>query len=270
MTYFNKAKDIIYFGEKTCLNSMVRFFNRCFYQNFEIRRVAVVCSGQLTQCCDFDDDPDGWGVSDQHAIDMENAVFGGATPMQVLHGMDEAVAGNQLIPGGRFLRDIKFIVKTDLMQFKDGRQVTPNLSFRPAVGNGLTKGQGQLKNNLTLAIDRVLRGEGVLNTGVNKWLGGSMPRFSFASFAPPTDPGKVHDALVIPVKGVEKLNGNNWAFIQNLEKKTGCKILVCKKEYPVQPTIEIGIHGVRAKVLEAKKAINEQLVSFLRAYPSDF
>ena len=49
--WFNPASDIIYFGEGTCMKSIVRFLSK-EAKAIPIERVAVYCSGIVAGCCD--------------------------------------------------------------------------------------------------------------------------------------------------------------------------------------------------------------------------
>lgn len=258
--FFNPRADIIYFGEGNCMATIVHFLDYQYYLGKDLPRLAILCSGQLFNCCDYNLDDPFQGV-DPMDIDYGYAMAGGCTPMQALHGIDRLISLSGLSTGCRGLREVNWIVPSKLMAFKAG-EMRAGIGLRPAVGNGLTTGQEKWKIIIEEDIERVNSGEGLRGVGDNKWVGDDKPEFKWMSFAPIPGPGKQYDAMKLCGKGESKLKYRLGDITAKIKDLTGCEITVMWKEYRMQKEIELGLYGTETGINSAKEQIVAMLVSF--------
>ena len=174
--------------------------------------------------------------------------------MQALHGKDYAHSLNHLVPGCRGIKEITWIVLSDLLRPKPG-EAEQTYGFRPTVGDGLTKGQKTLKARVEAQIKRVQIGVGLAGVGANKWEGDAKPVMQFMSFRPQAEENLVYDALIIPIKLQHRVRDvGNWREF-NVE--------VMRKTFATQQEVEVGFEGSREGVDMAKSKIKKRLVSLL-------
>jgi hypothetical protein len=147
---------------------------------------------------------------------------------------------------------------------KSAGEIDDGVPFRPARGEGLTKGQVKYKKDRQTQILEVETEMGLRRLGEeNKWVGEKMPRFEFVSLAPRTVgvTDKLHDAVVLSPYQVNKLSRNNWIFLKELDKTTGTIIDVGERGgHLVQ---EVGFFGTKAGIEKAKKAVEDRVVRII-------
>ena len=250
--YYNPDADIIYFGDNTCISTIIRL--PCQAKSDGIPRVAINNTGKILMCCDWDD-------SDSGTV-MGYGFDGGISPLQALHGIDKDVAeGNDWAwPGYAGLKEVYFVVKSNLWPLEAG-QIDASVCFRPARTDGITKGQIKFKEKILEALKDVNQTGGPERVGEKKWIGKDKPKFSFVSLSPPSVDEKIHDAIAVNSKDVRKLNARGWAFMKELEKSTGCIAQVPDQNYPGEPFREIGFFGTKQGVEKARALVEEKLVS---------
>jgi len=263
MTYYNPEWDIILFGEYSCMWSIIRVIQDQRHANVDIRRIAIVSSGQLLRCHDWNHDDPIHGP-DQMEVDYGYAIAGGCTIMQALHGIHKDVAWTERASGVKGLKEVFFVVPTHLIPGIAGK-VGESIGFRPARGSGLTSGQVRVKKVLQDEVDLVEAG-GILpycsfddsmnNSGDNK------PDFKFVTFTPKSFiDGMIFDSMIIASDDLPKLNGQDWKSIKNVDRNSGCHVKIPKRDYQTQLSRGIGFYGTKSGIEKAIKLIQEQLVS---------
>ncbi|KAJ8070938.1 hypothetical protein OCU04_001296 [Sclerotinia nivalis] len=228
-TWYNPYTDIIFFGEDTCIRTVVDFFHRKSDEKYP--KVAFRCGNMIGTCknkCDFDtwEYPHG---DDDYACSIGAGIGGGGVGiLGVLHGKDEDIAHNTLVPGAPHVEEVFFVVKTECMKFDTG--VMPNdLTFRPAIHNGL--------------LDRK-EARLVLREG-------------FIMFA----------WDLVPTKDIGTLIYRNNEFLTELANKTKVDIVPSDKAYVGQKKREIGLYnGTEEGIEKAKEEIKKQLLVNFEAY----
>lgn len=261
MTYYNPEWDIILFGEYSCMWSIIRVIQDQRHANVDIRRIAIVSSGQLLRCHDWNHDDPIHGP-DQMEVDYGYAIAGGCTIMQALHGIHKDVAWTERASGVKGLKEVFFVVPTHLIPGIAGK-VGESIGFRPARGSGLTSGQVRVKKVLQDEVDLVEAG-GILpycsfddsmnNSGDNK------PDFKFVTFTPKSFiDGMIFDSMIIASDDLPKLNGQDWKSIKNVDRNSGCHVKIPKRDYQTQLSRGIGFYGTKSGIEKAIKLIQEQL-----------
>lgn len=165
--WFNPKSDILYFGENTCVSTVVEI---CSWYKKDIPAIAIVCSGKGEECCDHDDPTYG--------------VDGGVGTLQALHGVDPSrTLHNYRYGGCPGPKEVFIVVKSKLWPRGQG-EIDDTVDLRPATNDGLTRGQVPLKESLTREIARVDAEMTMPGVGPNLWTGYDQPHFQFVSFAP--------------------------------------------------------------------------------------
>ncbi|PVH77625.1 hypothetical protein DL98DRAFT_591053 [Cadophora sp. DSE1049] len=244
--YSNPRADIIFFGENTCVTTMLNLFSETpAVPDVPIPRVAVLCSARGEHCCDHDDAADG--------------VRGGVQIMHALHGFEKAVTNHNWRYGGcTGLEEVHFIVKSRLWQRGAG-EIDWTVGLRPATTEGLSPTEVAVKRRLERQIAWVNDDYGIPRTGKFAWAN-KKPVFRFSSLAPvSTYEEEVHDSVVVEAEDVEHLEENGWAFIEDLEQRTGC-IIHIPQEIPGEPFREIGFVGSKEAVVKAKEMVRSKLM----------
>lgn len=249
--------------------NMVHFLKYVHDHDIEVRRIAVICTSSLTQCHNWHDDPGHSGYDDDSLCRDGRAISGGVVPMQALHGMDEDVALNNLVPGCAQLQEVFWIVKTQLMP-EGGSVATATSTLRVAVNPGTTRGQQRVRETHEKEIKLIKEGEGVYRTGKNRWTGDKAPVFSFMCLAPRADVGKVHDALDVEDLCMGRLKGKNWEYIKRVKAETGCLIRVAPCEPYLRTNTEISVYGSRDGVTMAKEMILQRCMDTEARYLRTF
>ncbi|KAF8848696.1 hypothetical protein BDZ45DRAFT_262228 [Acephala macrosclerotiorum] len=256
--YRNNDVDVLFFGQKTCVLTLVEVFNSTHGQLGQpIKRVAIHMSGQIEQCCDMDDYVYG--------------IDGGVDTMQALHGFDpEATAWDTRYGGCTGLKEVTFVVPTKLWPRKQG-EINDKCILLPTESNGLTSGQASFKQRLLHYIGLVDSEAGIyVNQGQNIWVGDNKPTFSFASIRPLTvgNDLKVCDGMAVSKSEMRKLGRKNFEFFDKLQPRARCDVVVLPEEYPGEDPREIGLVSDKKGVSQAKDEILKFLVSLL--YRFDF
>lgn len=264
-TWYNPHRDIIVFGEDTCIRTVVDVFRE--KANEKYARVAFRCANVIGTCerrCGFDT----WEYP--HGDDIELCLQGlgigggGVDIMDVLHGVDADIALNTMVPGAPGVEEVFFVVKTECMKFKAGSMPSDS-TFRPSIYDGPTAGQERLKYYYQNIINPVRSEEGFADCGEDRWANGNYPDFNFVSLDPPVkvDRGKSlkHDAIVVPTKDIGKLLYRNSKFLYDLGHKTKVDIIPSGKAYPGEKHREIDLYnGTEEGIGKAKEEIQKQLV----------
>lgn len=247
-TWFNPQRDIIFFGEDTCINTVVLFFRHNAEKSWP--RVAFRSSnihGTCKRQCNFDSSDIMSGRDNPYMCYLGHAIGGGGVGiLGVLHGKPEEIALNNLVPGAPSVKEVFFVVKSEAMKFEAGA-MSNNLTFRPAVHNGLTCGQERTKFALEREVDNVRSGAGIPSCGVNRWDCGNYPGFNFVSLAPPLNYGRgrelMHDAVMVPTRDMGKLTYRNGQFLHDLAHKAGVNIVPAEKAYIGEKNREICLYN---------------------------
>ncbi|KAF7913429.1 hypothetical protein BELL_0064g00020 [Botrytis elliptica] len=268
-TYYNPYVDVIFFGDGMCIMPLVRFFRHHSEEIFP--RLAFRCVEFIGTCkvqCTWNTWE--WGHGDDWS-DCRRGVGiggGGIDIMGILHGKDREIALNSLVPGVPSVEEVFFVVKTECMKFPPGR-VPSNLTFRPAIHNGLTRGQQRKRTESQAEVDIARAGEGVPGCGTNRW-NDHPPTFSFVSMAPPLKYGKgkdlKHDALHVPSEQLGKLTYHNNKFLVDLAVRANLEIVPSARAYAGELNREIGLYNGTEKGIElAKEEIQRQLLVDINA-----
>ncbi|TGO37981.1 hypothetical protein BHYA_0084g00110 [Botrytis hyacinthi] len=263
-TYYNPYVDVLFFGDGVCILTLVKFFRRHSEEIFP--RLAFRCANFIGTCkykCTYDtwEWPHG---EDEYSCVCEAGIGGGGIDvMGILHGKDKKIARNSLVPGVPSVEEVFFVVKTECMKFPAG-QMASNLTFRPAIHNGLTESQQKKRTDFEAEVDKARAGEGVRACGANRW-NDKLPTFSFVSLAPPLKDGKgknlQHDAIQVPTEHMGKLTYRSNEFLNELAVKANLKIVPAPKAYVGEKNREIGLYNGTEKGIElAKEEIRKQLL----------
>ncbi|KAF5875842.1 uncharacterized protein Bfra_002238 [Botrytis fragariae] len=263
-TYYNPYVDVIFFGDSTCIVTLVKFFRRHSEEIFP--RLAFRCANFIGTCkykCTYDTWEWPHGEDEYSCVCGAGIGGGGIDVMGILHGKDRVVARNSLVPGVPSVEEVFFVVKTECMKFP-ARQMPSNLTFRPAIHNGLTQSQQKKRTDFEAEVDKARAGEGVRACGANRW-NDHLPTFSFVSLAPPLIDGKgknlKHDAIQVPTEHMGKLTYRNNEFLTDLAVKANLEIVPAPKAYVGEKNREIGLYNGTEKGIElAKEEIQKQLL----------
>lgn len=274
--YYNPRADIPYFGVNMCMRPVVNFIQDMSLKGLSMSKIAMICSGKLTnECHDWLDEEEWLHGPDEYSIDLGHNIAGGITPMEALHGLHKDVSLTERTCGIPGLKEIFFVVPTHLTDISnaymmEANQIKNNIGMREATSEGLADGQVTFTRRIRSDIERVMSGAGLRRCGgdLNKWVGDDMPTFRFVNFCPRPDikQNKIHDAIVID----ESTEGKVWKLTRwangkakdEIQDKYQCLIEVPEKEFNQQPYQEIGFWGTPDKVEFAKAAVIEHLVSY--------
>ncbi|KAF7960201.1 hypothetical protein EAE96_001799 [Botrytis aclada] len=268
-TYYNPYVDVIFFGDGVCIRTLVKFF--CYHSKQIFPRLAFRCANFIGTCkekCDFDSWEYPYG-DDEYSCELGYSIGGGGIDvMGILHGKDPEIALNGIAPGVPSVEEVFFVVKTECMKFP-AEQMPSNLTFRPAIHDGLTQSQQKKRTNLEVEVDRARAGAGVPGSGANRW-NNNPPTFSFVSLAPPLKDGKgknlKHDAIQVPSDQMGKLTYRDNEFLTDLAIKAHLDIVPAPKAYVGEKNREIGLYNGTEQGIElAKKEIQKQLLKDFNA-----
>ncbi|TGO25478.1 hypothetical protein BPAE_0079g00250 [Botrytis paeoniae] len=263
-TYYNPYVDVIFFGDSTCIVTLVKFFRRHSEEIFP--RLAFRCAnfiGTYKYKCTYETWEWPHGEDEYSCVCGAGIGGGGIDVMGILHGKDREVARNLLVLGGPSVEEVLFVVKTECMKFPPG-QMPSNLTFRPATHNGLTQSQQKKRTEFEAEVDKARAGAGVRGCGANRW-NDHPPTFNFVSLAPPLKDGKgknlKHDAIQVPTEHMGKLTYRNNEFFSELAVKANLEIVPAQKAYVGEKNREIGLYNGTGKGIElAKEEIQKQLL----------
>tara|TARA_R110002060_G_scaffold7784_2_gene11687 strand:+ start:81 stop:635 length:555 start_codon:yes stop_codon:yes gene_type:complete len=154
--YFNPRADILFFGEKTCVTTMLNLFSETPGKtDLPIPRVAIMCDARVENCCNHDDPVYG--------------VRGGVQIMHALHGFEKAVTKHDWRYGGcPRLEEVHFIVKSTLWQRGAG-EIDWTVGLRPATMDVFTPVDLAVKQRLKRQIAWVNDDYGIPRTGKFAW-----------------------------------------------------------------------------------------------------
>ncbi|EPE33938.1 hypothetical protein GLAREA_06951 [Glarea lozoyensis ATCC 20868] len=224
--WFNPAVDIIYFGEDTCLATIIHM-----KKTVDIRRMAFNVTGRITQCHDFDEP--------LYAVD------GGVNPMQALHGFHgerEQDTQDGLYSGIHSLQEVFLVVQSNL-----------------STTDGLTRGQKGLKSWMMAEIDVVNSGGMIYGVGENMWVDDKKPTFHWVSLSPQDGvDGIYYDGLGVDDAAVKFLN-RRVHVLDAISRRTECHIYIPNKTFPKEFPREIGFSGTRKAIEEAKAEIIKKI-----------
>ncbi|CZS92134.1 uncharacterized protein RAG0_02629 [Rhynchosporium agropyri] len=219
-SYFNPKFDIILFREHPCIWSIVRLLQDMRNAHVDVQRIAVVRSGQVFNCHDWKHDDLIHGHVDQDMV-YGYAIAGGCNVVQALPGMHEDVAWTNIAAGIPALKEVSFVVPSHLLQDIAGK-IDTSITFRPARGDGLTKGQVRVKYNFQREVDQITVG-GIpdrcsMDGTMNSWVGDKKPSFRVVSLAQKSSTqGMAFESMIVTDNDLPKLNGSNLQFIRSLE-----------------------------------------------------
>ncbi|TGO14269.1 hypothetical protein BTUL_0055g00180 [Botrytis tulipae] len=268
-TYYNPYVDVIFFGDGICIMPLVRFFRQHCGEIFP--RLAFQCADFIGTCkekCTWDTWEWGHGDDENDCLRGAGIGGGGIDIMGILHGKDREIALNLLVPGVPSVEEVFFVVKTECMKFPPG-QMPSNLTFRPAIHNGLTRSQQRKRTGFQTEVDQARAGAGVPSCGTNRW-NDHPPTFSFVSLAPPLKDGRgkslKHDAIQVPGEQLGKWTYWNSEFLTDLAVKANLEIVPSAKAYAGEINREIGLYNGTEKGIElAKEEIQKQLLVDINA-----
>lgn len=182
--------------------------------------------------------------------------------MKALHGIYPPIireSSKERWPGCPGLEEVFWVVPSNLWRREQGT-IHASVNMRQATTNGLTKGQRNYKKSLLWNMHCVQDGTWIC--GTNEWQD-KKPKFRFISFAPHPEYDGVNttlrDGLGCSTPAINLLSRNNFDFIKNVERATGCEILITPQTYPKEDPREIGFVGTEESIKEAKKLVLEKL-----------
>ncbi|KAJ8070936.1 hypothetical protein OCU04_001294 [Sclerotinia nivalis] len=265
-TWFNADLDIIYFGEDTCIRTVVDFFY--MFGKTRLPRIAMLCTENIHTKCDWNNlnNPFNAVVHSSPSNQGTQFVGGGCSNIQALHGKPEEIALNDMVPGSDSTREVFIVIKSECDQYAAGAM--PNtLSFRPALHNGLKWDDKRVRNNWAVDINRINRGLDI-GCGPNRWAGGNCPDFQFVSLAPQIKTSKgnnlKHDGIIVSIHDIQKLVADGGKFIDDLKIRTGVDIhfpkdlweyryLGMSSQFPSTIEFEIGLYNGTHEAIEKCK-----------------
>ncbi|CZT43798.1 uncharacterized protein RSE6_03886 [Rhynchosporium secalis] len=138
-----------------------------------VRGLRTLSNGQIVNCHDWKHDDLIHGHVDQDMV-YGYAIAGACTVVQALHGIHEDVAWTNTATGTPFLKEVSFVVPSHLLQDIAGK-IDTSITFSPARGDGLTKGQVRVKYNFQCEFDQITAG-GIpdrcsMDGTMNNWVG---------------------------------------------------------------------------------------------------
>lgn len=248
--YYNPNCDIIYFGEETCISSMLFTFSALPRE--PIPRIALTLSGKGGQKCHCDYDDDLYGAN----IDIRT--------MQALHGLFPPNIRQRYMyrwPGCLGLEVVFWVVPSNLWSVEQGT-ISAKVGLRHATTNGLTKGQRSFKRQLLWDMQYVANGQWI-SGDTNRWEAEKdRPKFSFISFAPHGYDGVMttfRNGLGCSTPAVNLLRRNDCAFLKYVERTTGVRLDIPPQNYRDEDPREIGFSGTKEGVAGAKKMVLDKL-----------
>jgi hypothetical protein len=240
--WFNPAVDIVYFGDTTCLATII--YTR---KELDIRRIALNSTNRIVQCHDFDEPTYG--------------IEGGIGPMQALHGChgeEQKRSMYGLYTGLPSIREVSFVVQSNLCRPNVG-EINLSYGFRPATTDGLTKGQKSFKSWMMAEIQAIESGVTLYNVGENKWVDDKKPTFHWVSLSLQNGvDGVYYDGLGVDDAAVKFLN-RRAHVLDAISKRTECHIRIPNKTFPKEFPREIGFSGTRKAIEEAKAEIIKKI-----------
>lgn len=245
--YYNPNCDIIYFGEDSCISTLLFTFAKVPRE--PIPRVAITRSCRAKCTCD-DDDPTYGADTDIRT-------------MQALHGLFPPFIREKDMdrwPGCPGLEEVYWVVPSNLWRRAQGT-IDADVGIRHATTNGLTNGQRSYKKSVLWDMRYVERGQ--WSSGeVNMWED-KKPKFRFVSLAPhPKYHGvttTLYDGLGCSTPFIKVLAKKDFEFVKHVERTTGCEIIITPQTYPKEDPREIGFIGTKESIAEAKKLVLEKL-----------
>ncbi|KAF7868404.1 hypothetical protein EAF04_004936 [Stromatinia cepivora] len=273
-TWFNADLDTIYFGESTCIRTVVDFFH--IFGKTRLPRIAMLCTENIHTKCDWNNPSNR--VNADHGF-----VGGGCSNIQALHGKAEEIALNDMVPGSESTREVFIVIKSECDQYAAGAM--PNtLSFRPALHNGLKLNDKRVRNNWAVDIHRINRGLDI-GCGPNRWANGNCPNFQFVSLAPEIKASKgknlKHDGMMVSIHDIQKLVADGGKFINDLKIRTGVDIHFPKglweyqysamsSQFPSTIEFEIGLYnGTHEAIEQCKEEIQARYLVPWHDIPKD-
>ncbi|PMD36915.1 hypothetical protein L207DRAFT_586601 [Hyaloscypha variabilis F] len=249
--YYNPNCDIIYFGEESCISTMLFTFSA--QPREPIPRVAITLSGKGSQKCNCDYDGHAYGAD----TDIRT--------MQALHGLFPPTIREEdkfRWPGCLGLKEVFWVVPSSLWSVEQGN-MSASVGMRHATTNGLTKGQQNLKRHLLWDMQYVEKGQWI-SGATNRWEADKdKPKFSFISFAPhPKYDGTtttLRDGLGFSTPAINLLLRNDCSFLKYVERTTSARIDIPAQNYPGEDPREIGFTGTKEGIADAKKLILDKL-----------
>jgi len=254
--YFNPSADIIYFGVKNCLATMMRVFMQETKDGKEIPQVAMVvekrCNAFLCR------------------HDMLTRRYNGyIDEVGILRGINSKTWGdsviNRLWTGCPGLKEVFFVVKDTVWDI-DAGAMDASVGFRPATTDGITEDQQEVKELIEIELLYVKWGLSLIGIDDYKW-SQEAPNFDFVSLnpihvGPSDDDDRMHYTMLIEQEGIKRLEQTNWSFLKRLESRTGCHIVLPKRPFPRRQPVELGIFGTNADIEKAKQAIKEKASTY--------
>lgn len=245
--YYNPNCDIIYFGEDSCISTLLFTFARVPRES--IPRVAITLSCRAKCTCDYDEPTYGANTD--------------IRTMQALHGLFPPIIRESNMdrwPGCLGLEEVYWVVPSNLWR-RDQGTIDADVGMRHATTNGLTNGQRSYKKSLLWDIQYVENGEWKSGE-VNMWED-KKPKFRFVSLAPhPKYDGvttTLYDGVGCSTPFIKVLAKKDFEFVKNVEQTTGCEIIITSHTYPMDGPREIGFMGTKESMTEAKKLVLEKL-----------
>ena len=208
--YFNPRADIVFFGESTCVTTMLNLFSETpGLPDVPIPRVAIMCDARGENCCNHGDPIYG--------------VRGGVQIMHALHGFEKAVTKYGWRYGGcTGLEEVHFIVKSTLWQRGAGA-IDWTLGLRPATMDVVNPVDLAVTQRLERQIAWVNNDYGIPRTGKFAWAD-KKPVFRFSSLAPVSASGNIHEGIILGAEDVRNLEEKDSKFVKTVGQRSGWSI----------------------------------------------
>jgi hypothetical protein len=87
--YYNPNTDIVYFGDNSCISTIIHTFQKAYKVGVGIPRIAINATDKVTKCCSWEGD--GYGM------ERNTGVSGGCNLQQALHGIPAELRDGKLI-----------------------------------------------------------------------------------------------------------------------------------------------------------------------------
>lgn len=135
-----------------------------------------------------------------------------------------------------------------------------SVGFRDSIGDGITPGQKNRKQELVSTMQKVLDDEPMEYVGPNEWAGDAKPTFSLVTLAPKQIgvDARIYDSMILRPGDWYRLKKNRQ-FIMGLEKRTSTFLTFCDLDYRAQPDREVSFFGIREGVEKAKAQLRMEL-----------
>lgn len=186
--YIDPRTDIVYFGPHTCLRTVVKFIKDMHDKNIPITRIAVLAY--------TGDEPNeshkrshNWKIDEavtgpsREAYYLGVAIRDDCTFFEALHGLPEETIRKNMVPGLIALKDIFFILQTQLVEMSVG-DILNTVDMRKTTHLVLYAKQVAQTVSIRGGVRKIAQGNGIdrFKGSQNKWNLDSKAAFHFVAF----------------------------------------------------------------------------------------